>query len=72
MFPRYLGEHGYLIEGTVTLAKEHINKCIPYKYWVTCGEGDYEFIYKHSVSSMYVNRCLLIRGDILNNGGELF
>uniref|UniRef100_A0A8B9ME63 RING-type E3 ubiquitin transferase n=1 Tax=Accipiter nisus TaxID=211598 RepID=A0A8B9ME63_9AVES len=65
---KYLGEHGYLIEGTVTLTKEHINKCIPYKYWVTCGEGDYEFIYKHSVSSIYVNRCLLIRGDILNNG----
>ncbi|XP_074900257.1 E3 ubiquitin-protein ligase RNF213 isoform X2 [Buteo buteo] len=65
---KYLGEHGYLIEGTVTLAKEHINKCIPYKYWVTCGEGDYEFIYKHSVSSVYVNRCLLIRGNILNNG----
>uniref|UniRef100_A0A663EII0 RING-type E3 ubiquitin transferase n=1 Tax=Aquila chrysaetos chrysaetos TaxID=223781 RepID=A0A663EII0_AQUCH len=65
---KYLGEHGYLIEGTVTLAKEHINKYIPYKYWVTCGEGDYEFIYKHSVSSSYVNRCLFIRGNFLNNG----
>ena len=72
MFPRHLGEHGYLIEGAVTLAKENINKDIPYKYWVTCGEGEYEFIYKRSVSSHHVNRCLLIRGYLLNNGGELF
>ncbi|XP_050764641.1 E3 ubiquitin-protein ligase RNF213 [Gymnogyps californianus] len=64
---KHLGEHGYLIEGAVTLAKENINKDIPYKYWVTCGEGEYEFIYKRSVSS-HVNRCLFIRGYLLNNG----
>lgn len=72
MFPRDLGQHGYLIEGTVTLAKENMNKYIPYKYWVTRGEGDYEFIYKDSVSNNHVNRCLQIRGNLLNNGGELF
>ncbi|XP_026716672.1 E3 ubiquitin-protein ligase RNF213 isoform X2 [Athene cunicularia] len=60
-----LEEHGYLIEGTVTLAKENIDKHIPYKYWVACGEGEYEFIYKSS--NNYVNRCLLIRGNLLNN-----
>ncbi|KFV07669.1 E3 ubiquitin-protein ligase RNF213, partial [Pterocles gutturalis] len=64
---RHLKEHGYLIEGTVTLAKENMNKCIPYKYWVTCGEGKYEFIYKDSESKDYVNRCLLIKSDLLNN-----
>ncbi|XP_068269102.1 E3 ubiquitin-protein ligase RNF213 [Nyctibius grandis] len=65
---KHLGEHGYLIEGTVTLAKENTNKFIPYKYWVTCGEGEYEFIYKHPVSKHHVNRCLIIRSNFLNNG----
>ncbi|XP_074703437.1 E3 ubiquitin-protein ligase RNF213 isoform X1 [Strix aluco] len=60
-----LEEHGYLIEGTVVLAKENIDKHIPYKYWVACGEGEYEFIYKSS--NNYVNRCLLIKGNVLNN-----
>ncbi|KFP69206.1 E3 ubiquitin-protein ligase RNF213, partial [Acanthisitta chloris] len=61
-----LGEHGYLIEGTVTLTKEILDKYIPYKYWVTCGKGEYEFIYKPS--NNHVNRCLLIRRSFLNNG----
>lgn len=65
---RHLGEHGYLIEGAVTLTKEILDKYIPYKYWVTCGKGDYEFIYKSPVSSDPVNRCLLIKKTLLNNG----
>ncbi|KFQ63818.1 E3 ubiquitin-protein ligase RNF213, partial [Pelecanus crispus] len=65
---KHLGEHGYLIEGTVTLAKENMDRFIPYKYWVTCGGGEYEFIYKRSVSNNHVNRCLFIRRDLLNNG----
>lgn len=72
VFPRHLEGHGYLIEGTVTLAKDIINKYIPYKYWVSCGEGEYEFIYKNSASSSYVNRCLYIRSYLVSNGGELF
>lgn len=71
VFHRNLGVHGYLIEGTVTLAKENLNKSIPYKYWVGCGEGEYEFIYKHSVGNHHVNRHLLIRSNLLNDGGEL-
>ncbi|KAM6119107.1 E3 ubiquitin-protein ligase RNF213 [Phoenicopterus ruber ruber] len=63
-----LGEHGYLIEGTVTLAKENINKYIPYKYWIDRGEGEYEFIYKHPVSNKFVNRCLFVEGNLLNSG----
>ncbi|XP_064532292.1 E3 ubiquitin-protein ligase RNF213 isoform X2 [Pseudopipra pipra] len=62
-----LGEHGYLIEGTVTLTKEILDKCIPYKYWVTCDNGQYEFIYKPPVDK-HVNRCLLIKSIWLNNG----
>ncbi|KAK4812085.1 hypothetical protein QYF61_026917 [Mycteria americana] len=65
---KHLEQHGYLVEGTVILAKENMNKYIPYKYWVTCGEGDYEFIYKRPELSTYVNRCLFIRGNLLNNG----
>ncbi|KFQ98650.1 E3 ubiquitin-protein ligase RNF213, partial [Nipponia nippon] len=65
---KHLEQHGYLIEGTVTLAKEIVNKDIPYKYWVTCREGEYEFIYKRSVSNNHVNRCLSIRGSLLNSG----
>ncbi|KFO76313.1 E3 ubiquitin-protein ligase RNF213, partial [Cuculus canorus] len=61
---KHLGQHGYLIEGTVTLAKQNLNKNIAYKYWV---EGQYEFIYKNSLSSGYVNRCLLIKSHLLNN-----
>ncbi|XP_075025423.1 E3 ubiquitin-protein ligase RNF213 isoform X2 [Calonectris borealis] len=64
----HLEQHGYLIEGTVTLAKENMNRYIPYKYWVTCGKGEYEFIYKHPVSRTHVNRCLLIKDNLLNNG----
>uniref|UniRef100_A0A8D2MIK3 RING-type E3 ubiquitin transferase n=1 Tax=Zonotrichia albicollis TaxID=44394 RepID=A0A8D2MIK3_ZONAL len=62
------GKHGYLIEGAVTLSREIVDKYIPYKYWVTCGEGEYEFIYKNPVSNNPVNRCLLINRRFLKNG----
>ncbi|XP_068888584.1 E3 ubiquitin-protein ligase RNF213 isoform X3 [Aphelocoma coerulescens] len=65
---RHLGEHGYLIEGAVTLTKEVLDEYIPYKYWVTSGKGDYEFIYKNPESCNPVNRCLLIKRSLLNNG----
>ncbi|NWZ10455.1 RN213 ligase, partial [Agelaius phoeniceus] len=63
-----LEEHGYLIEGDVTLSREILNDYIPYKYWVTCGKGEYEFIYKNTVSNNPVNRCLLINSRFLKNG----
>ncbi|XP_062447391.1 E3 ubiquitin-protein ligase RNF213 isoform X2 [Rhea pennata] len=63
---KHLAEHGYLIEGCVTLAKENKDKYIPYKYW--CSEGDYEFIYKPTLTNNIVNRCLFIRGNLINNG----
>ncbi|KAF4797459.1 E3 ubiquitin-protein ligase RNF213 [Turdus rufiventris] len=65
---RYLGEHGYLIEGAVTLTQDIVDKCIPYKYWVSSGKGEYEFIYKKQESKEPVNRCLLIKKALLNNG----
>ncbi|KAM6245288.1 E3 ubiquitin-protein ligase RNF213 [Porphyrio hochstetteri] len=65
---KHLGEHGYLIEGTTTLAKEIMNKYIPYKYYVAGQKCAYEFIYKDPVSNNHVNRCLLIKSSLLNNG----
>uniref|UniRef100_A0A8C3GM39 RING-type E3 ubiquitin transferase n=1 Tax=Cairina moschata TaxID=8855 RepID=A0A8C3GM39_CAIMO len=65
---KQLGEHGYLIEGCVALAKESMNKCIPYKYWVSCGEGQYEFIYKNSAPNNFVNRCLYINSTLISDG----
>uniref|UniRef100_A0A803VP92 RING-type E3 ubiquitin transferase n=1 Tax=Ficedula albicollis TaxID=59894 RepID=A0A803VP92_FICAL len=66
---KHLGDHGYLIEGAVTLTKEILGKYIPYKYCVMTSEkGDYEFIYKKPESSQPVNRCLLIKETLLNNG----
>ncbi|XP_064006836.1 E3 ubiquitin-protein ligase RNF213 [Pogoniulus pusillus] len=63
-----LGRHGYLIDGTVTLSKDVIDRKIPYKYWVSCDKGKFELIYKDSEKPPYVNRCLFIRGCLLNNG----
>ncbi|XP_048343380.1 E3 ubiquitin-protein ligase RNF213-like [Sphaerodactylus townsendi] len=46
-----------------------MNKPIPYKYYVSCGKGKWEFIYK--VCQMYegqhriVNRCMFIPPDRL-------
>ncbi|XP_068511209.1 E3 ubiquitin-protein ligase RNF213 [Anas acuta] len=66
---KQLGEHGYLIEGCVALAKESMNKCIPYKYWVSCGEEHYEFIYKDPEPGFdFVNRCLYINSALISNG----
>uniref|UniRef100_A0A8B9ZNF4 RING-type E3 ubiquitin transferase n=1 Tax=Anas zonorhyncha TaxID=75864 RepID=A0A8B9ZNF4_9AVES len=65
---KQLGEHGYLIEGCVALAKESMNKCIPYKYWVSCGEEHYEFIYKDPEPNNFVNRCLYINSALISNG----
>ncbi|XP_067164464.1 E3 ubiquitin-protein ligase RNF213 isoform X2 [Apteryx mantelli] len=65
---KHLAGHGYLIDGCVTLAKEIKDKCIPYKYWVKCAEEEYEFIYKPPLTSNFVNRCLIVRGNLINNG----
>ncbi|XP_066472974.1 E3 ubiquitin-protein ligase RNF213 isoform X2 [Tiliqua scincoides] len=56
-----LGEHGNLIEGYMIMSKHDINKSIPYKYFISCGQrGEYEFIYKPSQQGVIVNRCLFI------------
>ncbi|XP_065591389.1 E3 ubiquitin-protein ligase RNF213 [Cyrtonyx montezumae] len=62
-----LEAHGYLIGGYVTLPKEYVDKLIPYKYWVSCGEGEHEIIYK-TESKDIVNRCLCVNSNLINNG----
>ncbi|OXB61070.1 hypothetical protein ASZ78_013633 [Callipepla squamata] len=64
---RSLEAHGYLIGGYAILPKECVDKLIPYKYWVSCGEGEYEVIYK-TESKDIVNRCLCVSSILINNG----
>lgn len=68
---RRLDVHGYLIEGYAILPIENVDKFIPYKYWISSGEGEYEFIYKKQAVDI-VNRCLYVSSNLINNRGELF
>lgn len=68
---RLLNEHGYLIEGYTILPMKKVNERIPYKYWISCGEGEFEVIYKKPMVDI-VNRCLYVDRELVNNGGELF
>ncbi|XP_048356024.1 E3 ubiquitin-protein ligase RNF213-like [Sphaerodactylus townsendi] len=61
-----LGQHGYLLEGWVTISKDNMNKWIPYKYYVLCGKGKWEFIYKVCHEGQVVNRCMFIPQDKLS------
>lgn len=59
------------MEGSAVLARQHVNKAIPYKYVVVRGKNiDYEYIYKPQQSSEHVNRCLQVRAELLGSGGE--
>uniref|UniRef100_A0A803YCM8 RING-type E3 ubiquitin transferase n=1 Tax=Meleagris gallopavo TaxID=9103 RepID=A0A803YCM8_MELGA len=64
---RHLNEHGYLIEGYTMLPMKNVDKHIPYKYWVSCGEGEFEVIYKKETVDI-VNRCLYVNSEFVNNG----
>uniref|UniRef100_A0A8V1AN22 RING-type E3 ubiquitin transferase n=1 Tax=Gallus gallus TaxID=9031 RepID=A0A8V1AN22_CHICK len=61
-----LDVHGYLIEGYAILPIENVDKFIPYKYWISSGEGEYEFIYKKQAVDI-VNRCLYVSSNLINN-----
>uniref|UniRef100_A0A803XP10 RING-type E3 ubiquitin transferase n=1 Tax=Meleagris gallopavo TaxID=9103 RepID=A0A803XP10_MELGA len=64
---KHLNEHGYLIEGYTMLPMKNVDKHIPYKYWVSCGEGEFEVIYKKETVDI-VNRCLYVNSEFVNNG----
>lgn len=71
---RDVGKHKHLIEGCVTISMDNLDKQIPYKYYVVCGEeGEYEVIPKKSPEGIHVNRCLFIQFEYLSGTGkELF
>uniref|UniRef100_A0A673VMB2 E3 ubiquitin-protein ligase RNF213 n=1 Tax=Suricata suricatta TaxID=37032 RepID=A0A673VMB2_SURSU len=66
-----LQENGSLVEGSATLARQHLDKPIPYKYVLLRGKGqvEYEFIYKRQQKEgEFVNRCLHVRPELLGSG----
>ncbi|KAM5307769.1 E3 ubiquitin-protein ligase RNF213 isoform 2-T2 [Glossophaga mutica] len=69
---RHVDPHGYLVEGSTVLARQHLDKPIPYKYVVARGEDpvEYEFIYeKQKKESAHVDRCLRVKSALLGAGG---
>lgn len=71
---RNLGEHGFLVEGSLPASKKETEcESIPYKYVVyrnEKGKYDYEYIYKPNTDHI-VNRCLFVKPKLLNNEGNL-
>ncbi|XP_029363545.1 E3 ubiquitin-protein ligase rnf213-alpha [Echeneis naucrates] len=68
---RDLGEHGFLVEGTLTTSKKKAEAVsIPYKYAVFKREKlYYEYIYKLDSESI-TNRCLFVKPKLISNDGE--
>ncbi|XP_056144422.1 E3 ubiquitin-protein ligase rnf213-alpha [Lampris incognitus] len=70
-----LGEHGYLVEGSLTTTKaKALTISIPYKYVVYKYKKQkytYEYIYKlDSVDSSKTNRCLFVKSHLLSAEGD--
>ncbi|XP_053516781.1 E3 ubiquitin-protein ligase RNF213 [Artibeus jamaicensis] len=67
-----LDSHGYLVEGSTAISKQHLDKPIPYKYVVDRGEDpvEYEFIYeKQKKENTHIDRCLHVKSTLLGRGG---
>ncbi|XP_062264891.1 E3 ubiquitin-protein ligase rnf213-alpha [Platichthys flesus] len=68
---RCLGEHGFLVEGSLMTSKNKAAaNSIPYKYvvWRRKKEKyEYEFIYKDDAKKT-TNRCLFVKSRLLNEG----
>ncbi|KAG8507497.1 LOW QUALITY PROTEIN: E3 ubiquitin-protein ligase RNF213 [Galemys pyrenaicus] len=69
---RDLGDNGFLLEGSTVLARQYLDKSIPYKYVVLgipdSGEYEFEFIYKVQKAHEHVNRCLCMRKRLMHEG----
>ncbi|XP_047672985.1 E3 ubiquitin-protein ligase rnf213-alpha-like isoform X3 [Tachysurus fulvidraco] len=72
---RDLGNDGFLVHAKLETSRTYVGKLIPYKYVIhkqgkkhEC-ECEYEYIYKEN-SRGIVNRCLLIRENLLTQQGE--
>lgn len=73
---RALGEHGFLVEGSLTTSKkEAVSESIPYKYLVYKNkkqEYEFEYIYKLDSSHHTTNRCLFVKPNLINEDGNYF
>uniref|UniRef100_A0A669EGJ6 RING-type E3 ubiquitin transferase n=1 Tax=Oreochromis niloticus TaxID=8128 RepID=A0A669EGJ6_ORENI len=71
---RALGEHGFLVEGSLTTSKkEAVSESIPYKYLVYKNkkqEYEFEYIYKLDSSHHTTNRCLFVKPNLINEDGD--
>ncbi|KAM9474594.1 E3 ubiquitin-protein ligase rnf213-alpha-like [Salvelinus alpinus] len=68
-----LGEHGFLVEGSLTTTKSNATVSIPYKYLVYKHKKQkYEFEYIYKLDSTYptTNRCLFVKSHLLNEEGD--
>ncbi|XP_063327964.1 E3 ubiquitin-protein ligase rnf213-alpha [Pelmatolapia mariae] len=69
---RDLGEHGFLVEGSLPASKKAVSESIPYKYVVYRNKKetyDYEYIYKMD-STHTTNRCLFVKPNLINDDGD--
>lgn len=69
---RDLGEHGFLVEGSLITSKSNATMSIPYKYLVYKHKKQkYEFEYIYNLDSNYptTNRCLFVNSHLLNEEG---
>lgn len=69
---RDLGEHGFLVEGSLPASKKAVSESIPYKYVVYRNKKetyDYEYIYKMD-STHPTNRCLFVKPNLINDDGD--
>nr|XP_045015373.1 E3 ubiquitin-protein ligase RNF213 [Jaculus jaculus] len=72
-YTKDLHENGFLIEGSMVIPKQSLDKSIPYKYTIHRGSGkdsvEYEFIYKYpQKKGEHVNRYLCVRSSLLEGG----
>ncbi|XP_078124896.1 E3 ubiquitin-protein ligase rnf213-alpha-like isoform X2 [Sander vitreus] len=71
---RDLGEHGFLVVGSLTTIKtEAESVSIPYKYVVYYKKKDryeYEYIYKLDSTHQTTNRCLFVKPRLVNEDGD--
>ncbi|XP_036924176.1 E3 ubiquitin-protein ligase RNF213 isoform X2 [Sturnira hondurensis] len=69
---RDLEAHGYLVEGSTVISKQHLDKPIPYKYVVDRGKDsvEYEFILENQKKeNVHIDRCLRVKPKLLGAGG---
>ncbi|XP_045076975.1 E3 ubiquitin-protein ligase rnf213-alpha-like isoform X2 [Coregonus clupeaformis] len=70
---RNLGEHGFLVEGSLITSKSNATVSIPYKYLVYKHKKqkyEYEYIYKLDSTHPTTNRCLFVKSHLLNEEGD--